>query len=83
MYYWQGDLGALSKFQVWGPNTITTVCSFTLNPYFALSLSLIIPITSLKNKTKKQKVPHLPLKLFTPLQLKSIISQPDAVLKPR
>ncbi len=32
------DLGALSKFQVWGPNTIT-MCSFTPNPYFAHSFS--------------------------------------------
>ncbi len=40
------DLGALSKFQVWGPNTIN-MCSFKPNPYFACSLSLFIyPFTT-------------------------------------
>ncbi len=33
------DLGALSKFQVWGPHTITI--TFMLNPYFARSLALV------------------------------------------
>ncbi len=43
------DLGALSKFQVWGPNTIT-MCSFMPNPYFARSLSWIIVYLSLHNQ---------------------------------
>ncbi len=30
------DLGGLSKFQEWGPHTITK--TFMLNPYFARSL---------------------------------------------
>ncbi len=40
---WQSFLGDLSKFHVWGPNTIT-MCSFTPNPYFACSLARIVYI---------------------------------------